>query len=90
MASFLECKEVTAKRNLLMSLWHQVSPKRGNLMFDLVHEVQDNSSAADYITKMTSRGYYLCCLETPLFRITKRYKGKSEHTGMVMKCQTVI
>lgn len=73
---------MTANRNLLMSLWHQVSPKRCYLMFDLVDEVQDNSSASEYITKITFRGYDLCHLETP-----QMHRGKSEHTRMVMKCQ---
>lgn len=56
-------------------------------MFDLVDDIQDNSSASEYITKITSTRYDLCCLETPLFGITKRYRGKSEPTRMVMECQ---
>lgn len=38
-----------------MSLWHQVSPKRCNVMFDLLEEVEDASSASEYITKIISR-----------------------------------
>lgn len=63
-----------------MSLWHQVSPKRCNVMFDLLEEVQGDPSASKYITKIISRGEDACCLETFLFRITNKYRGKSEHT----------
>lgn len=49
-------------------------------MFDLLEQDEQDSSVSEYNIKFSSGRQNLFSLESFLSRITKRYRGKSEHS----------
>lgn len=72
---------VTGNSNSHMSLQCQVSPKRCKRMFDLLDEVEKDSSVSEYTAYVSYGRLNLFPLETSFSRIMKRYRGKSEHSN---------